>query len=179
MKDTQLGVFIKKGRINLGISQRELSRRSMVDIAEISRIESGLRKKPNVLTLVKIAFILEINSVTLMKLAGYTNEEIDMYNNYSFTRLSIENNDPLIKNNKSLIKENIKTLKKEKIKLIVYKHILAILNKDEFLNSDHYNNLNREKQEIAKEIYDDYKNELLDSINKIDKFLPKKENNDK
>ena len=97
MKETQLGVFIKKERINLGISQRELSRRSMVDIAEISRIESGLRKKPNVLTLIKIAFILEINSVTLMKLAGYTNEEIDMYNNYSFTRLSIENNDPLIK----------------------------------------------------------------------------------
>lgn len=179
MTNNKLGTVIKEARIKLGISQRELSRRAYVDIAEISRIEAGTRKKPNVLTLIKIAFTLEINSITLMKLAGYTNQEIDMYNNYSFTSLCIENNDPLIRNNDALIKANTKMLEKERIKLIVYKHILAILNKDEFLNSDHYNNLKKEKQKIAKEIYDDYKNELLDSINQIDKFLPKKKNDDK
>ena len=46
---TELGKVISEARQKLGISQRELARQSNMDCAEVSRIESGKRIKPNVL----------------------------------------------------------------------------------------------------------------------------------
>ena len=44
---TELGKVIAEAREKVGISQRELSRRANMDCAEVSRIESGKRIKPN------------------------------------------------------------------------------------------------------------------------------------
>ena len=74
---TELGKVITEAREKLGISQRELSRRANMDCAEVSRIESGKRLKPNVLYLKGIAETLNLSMVYLMKLAGYNDIEIN------------------------------------------------------------------------------------------------------
>ncbi len=74
---TELGKVITEAREKLGISQRELSRRANMDCAEVSRIESGKRLKPNVLYLKGIAETLNLSMVDLMKLAGYNDIDIN------------------------------------------------------------------------------------------------------
>ena len=72
-----LGELIKKQREKLGISQRELSRQTGVDNNTIAKLEKGMRKKPNTLSLKKIAYILNIDLKKILKLAGYSPEDID------------------------------------------------------------------------------------------------------
>ncbi len=74
---TELGKVITEAREKLGISQRELSRRANMDCAEVSRIESGKRMKPNILYLKGIAETLNLSMVDLMKLAGYNDIDIN------------------------------------------------------------------------------------------------------
>ena len=74
---TELGKVIAEAREKVGISQRELSRRANMDCAEVSRIETGKRLKPNVLYLKGIADTLNLSMVDLMKLAGYNDIEIN------------------------------------------------------------------------------------------------------
>ena len=45
---TELGILISEKREKKGISQRELARQANMDCAEVSRIESGKRIKPNI-----------------------------------------------------------------------------------------------------------------------------------
>ena len=75
--DNKLGNLIKETRTNLNLSQRELARQAKIDYAELSRLEAGKRKKPNVLYLKGIAEVLNLSMVDLMKLAGYTDIEIN------------------------------------------------------------------------------------------------------
>lgn len=74
---TELGKTISEAREKLGISQRELARKSNMDCAEVSRIEAGKRLKPNILYLKGIAETLELSLVKLMKLAGYDDVDIN------------------------------------------------------------------------------------------------------
>ena len=74
---TELGKTISEAREKLGISQRELARKSNMDCAEVSRIEGGKRLKPNVLYLKGIAETLGLSLVKLMKLAGYDDVDIN------------------------------------------------------------------------------------------------------
>ena len=74
---TELGKLVSETREKLGISQRELARRSNMDCAEVSRIEAGKRLKPNVLYLKGIAETLGLSLVKLMKLAGYDDVDIN------------------------------------------------------------------------------------------------------
>lgn len=74
---TELGKTISEAREKLGISQRELARKSNMDCAEVSRIEAGKRLKPNVLYLKGIAETLGLSLVKLMKLAGYDDVDIN------------------------------------------------------------------------------------------------------
>ena len=73
----ELGIYIKNARTKFKISQCELSRRANVDSGELSRIENGQRKKPNVLFLKGIAETLNLSMVKLMELAGYKDIEIN------------------------------------------------------------------------------------------------------
>lgn len=77
---SDLGIIINKAREKKGLSQRGLAKIVNMDFAEISRIESGKRKKPNYLYLKGIAETLDLSLVELMKLAGYTDFEINFAN---------------------------------------------------------------------------------------------------
>lgn len=74
---TELGKTISEAREKLGISQRELARKSNMDCAEVSRIEAGKRLKPNILYLKGIAETLGLSLVKLMKIAGYDDVDIN------------------------------------------------------------------------------------------------------
>lgn len=74
---TELGKTITQAREKLGISQRELARKSNMDCAEVSRIEAGKRLKPNILYLKGISETLGLSLVKLMKLAGYDDVDIN------------------------------------------------------------------------------------------------------
>ena len=71
-----LATLVKEARLNKKISQRELTRRTGVDNNTISKIEKGERKKPNILILKKLSLELELDFEKLMKLSGYTTDEI-------------------------------------------------------------------------------------------------------
>lgn len=76
-QNTSLGKLIHDTREKIGLSQRELARQANMDYAEISRIESGKRLKPNILYLKGISEVLNLSMVDLMKLAGYNKIAID------------------------------------------------------------------------------------------------------
>lgn len=79
MINNNLSVIIKTARETLKISQRELSRRSGVDNNTISKIEKGVRKKPNVISLIKLSDVLDIDIGKLLKASGYSKNEIQVF----------------------------------------------------------------------------------------------------
>ena len=84
----EFGSIIKNERIRRGLSITDLSKETGVDIKTISFIERGIRRKPNLDTLVKLLDALDCFTSEIIKSAGYTDEEImeficDDYN-YSF-----------------------------------------------------------------------------------------------
>ena len=83
---TELGKTISEAREKVGISQRELARQANMDCAEVSRIEAGKRLKPNILYLKGIADTLNLSMVDLMKLAGYSDIEINWGQDFSNKR---------------------------------------------------------------------------------------------
>ena len=83
---TELGKLVSETREKLGISQRELARRSNMDCAEVSRIEAGKRLKPNILYLKGIAETLNLSMVDLMKLGGYYDIDINWGKDLSVKR---------------------------------------------------------------------------------------------
>ena len=68
MEDKTLASVVKGAREKVGISQRELSRRTGIDNNTLAKIEKGERKKPNVLSLRKISYILNIKLEELLNL---------------------------------------------------------------------------------------------------------------
>lgn len=70
----ELGQFIRQVRMLRGLTQAELSRRTGIGQAEISRIENGERKKPSWEYLQKIGEVLDISKRQLMILAGIIDE---------------------------------------------------------------------------------------------------------
>ncbi len=88
--NNKLGELIKGKREKLGISQRELARQVNMDCAEVSRIEAGKRQKPNILYLKGISELLNISLVELMKLACYSDHEINWGNDLDEKRSSTD-----------------------------------------------------------------------------------------
>lgn len=78
MNNKTLSEIIKKARIKKGISQRELSRQTGIDNNTIAKIENGSRRKPNPLSLKKLAFVLNLELSELLVLSGYTKTDIDL-----------------------------------------------------------------------------------------------------
>lgn len=113
MENKTLASVVKNAREKLGISQRELSRRTGIDNNTLAKIEKGERKKPNVLSLRKISFLLNLDLEELLKLAGYNEQDIEVslnQNNFIFSSgtaplIALED---LINNDKSeLLARNI------------------------------------------------------------------------
>lgn len=71
------GSFIKNLREQNNLSQRDLSEKSGVSNAEISRLETGGRKKPSPLVLKSLAPYLGVTYEELMQQAGYIEETIE------------------------------------------------------------------------------------------------------
>lgn len=59
-----------------GISQRKLSRQTGIDNNTIAKIENVSRKKPNALSLKKLAFVLNLELSELLVLLDYTKNDI-------------------------------------------------------------------------------------------------------
>lgn len=76
MSDYILSEIVITARKKLNISQRELSRRTKIDNNTISKIENGQRKKPNILSLIRLSKILNIELVELLYACKYTESEI-------------------------------------------------------------------------------------------------------
>ena len=90
MKDKTLASVVKDAREKLGISQRELSRRTGIDNNTLAKIEKGERKKPNVLSLRKLALILDLSLDELMKLANYDESEFNIISNKIINKENID-----------------------------------------------------------------------------------------
>ncbi len=71
------GEYIKKLRCERNLTQRNLSEKSGVSHAEISRLESGKRKNPTPKVIKAIAPFLGISYEDLMVQAGYFEHVID------------------------------------------------------------------------------------------------------
>lgn len=78
MENKTLASVIKNARERIGISQREVSRRTGIDNNTLAKIERGERKKPNVLSLRKMSFLLDLDLEELLKLAGYNKQDIEV-----------------------------------------------------------------------------------------------------
>ena len=92
LESNDLGQIINKARTDKGISQRKLAKLVGMDCAEVSRIEAGQRKKPNVLYLKGISETLDLDLTTLMELAGYNYHEIDASSSLPKINTKIDNN---------------------------------------------------------------------------------------
>ena len=71
MKDKTLASVVKEAREKLGISQRELSRRTGIDNNTVAKIEKGERKKPNILSLRKLIIFVKSLSEIIQVLLRY------------------------------------------------------------------------------------------------------------
>lgn len=74
--EKSLATIIKEARENIGISQRELARQIGVGNNTIARLENGERKTTNALTLRKISFALHLDYLELLKMAGFSEQDI-------------------------------------------------------------------------------------------------------
>ncbi|MCD6194856.1 helix-turn-helix transcriptional regulator [bacterium] len=67
MIDNKLGRKIEKLRTGLGLSQDELARKADVPYTTLTKIETGVIKKPSVYVVAKIAKALNISIEELIK----------------------------------------------------------------------------------------------------------------
>ncbi len=75
-----LGEIIKNRRLELGLSQIELSKIAEIDCKTISFIERNIRKKPIPDTLYSLAAALDLDICALFYASGYTEDELrDMF----------------------------------------------------------------------------------------------------
>lgn len=72
-----LGDFLKKIRLEKGLSQRELADKSGISNSEISRIESGERQLSSPAVLKSLAFALNVSYSDFYKAAGYVDEPVE------------------------------------------------------------------------------------------------------
>ena len=67
----KLGKIIKDIRESKGLSQRKLAKIINISNAELSKIESGERQIPNLVTLISVCELLNINFTELLKETGF------------------------------------------------------------------------------------------------------------
>jgi transcriptional regulator with XRE-family HTH domain len=71
----QLGKYVKKARLQQGLSLRRLATAAGVDPAWVSRLERGEYSSPDPRHLREVARVLEIQTADLFTLAGYQGSE--------------------------------------------------------------------------------------------------------
>ena len=120
MDNKTLASIIKNAREKLGISQRELSRRTGIDNNTIAKIEKGERKKPNILSLRKLSMALDLRYIELMKICNYSKEETEAIANNNYYSALISAKDASI-----LMLEDIKNIDQQQIYIkLILKELL-------------------------------------------------------
>ncbi|MBP3635422.1 MAG: helix-turn-helix transcriptional regulator [Bacilli bacterium] len=170
MENKTLSSVVKSAREKLGISQRELSRRTGIDNNTLAKIEKGERKKPNVLSLRKLSVVLKIEFENLLKLSDYSEEDIvaitsDSYNNIAI----IPENAPVL-----LLDDLLKQFKEE----LYIKQIIKELLKDVDISKfDIESELKQtEKKKSIKKYIEENNGEIekiVDGINHLNSLLNK------
>lgn len=161
MKDKTLASVVKSAREKLGISQRELSRRTGIDNNTLAKIEKSERKKPNVLSLRKLSMVLGIDVKKLMKLCDYTKEEIEIIDNKIYTNIAIKNDDSSI----TLIDEYIKNFKYD---ILAKNVLLDFINKKEYKNVKEYENLKQTEKNKVDKAFKNIVNTINEDIEKME-----------
>ena len=158
MENKTLASVVKSAREKLGISQRELSRRTGIDNNTVAKIEKGERKKPNVLSLRKISFLLKLDLEELLKLSGYNEQDIEVSLNQNSFIIS-SGNAPLI-----AIEDMINRNKDE----VIARNILKELGpKIDYNEIDFINKMNSKDRNKSIKIF---KNFLKDNDKEIKKL---------
>ena len=67
MESNSLGQKIKKLRTKLGLSQDDFARKADVPYTTLTKVETGVIKKPSVFVVSKIAKALDVNIEELIK----------------------------------------------------------------------------------------------------------------
>jgi len=67
MESNQLGQKIKKLRLKLGLSQDDFARKADVPYTTLTKVETGVIKKPSVFVVSKIAKALDVAIEDLIK----------------------------------------------------------------------------------------------------------------
>lgn len=142
-KFNSLAEAISISREKINITQRELSRRTGIDNNTIAKIEKGERKKPNILSLKKLAYVLGLDSDKLLELAGYSHTEINMANSTMGAGAYFPREDGSV-----LLVEEALIISDERYK--VYPLILEMLEKEDLLKSEKLKNCSEEELEKIK-----------------------------
>ena len=161
MNNKTLASTVKEAREKLGISQRELSRRTGIDNNTLAKIEKGERKKPNVLSLRKLSIVLDLSLDELMKLANYDDEEFNIISNKIFSNEKIDINSKA----GSLIYTFVTAFKYD---LCARKIIVEFIKKKEYRNYDEYKELKQVEKKQVDKVFDGYLESFLDDVDNLE-----------
>ena len=160
MKDKTLASVVKEAREKLGISQRELSRRTGIDNNTLAKIEKGERKKPNVLSLRKLALILDLSLDELMKLANYDESEFNIISNKIINKENIDTSTIA----GELINKFIDAFKYD---VCARKIMVEFIKKKEFKNYKEYINLTPAEKKKVDEVFKGYIESFMENIDEL------------
>lgn len=166
MDNKTLSEIIKNARIEKGISQRELSRQTGIDNNTIAKIENGSRKKPNALSLKKLAFVLNLELSELLVLSGYTKNDIDLILEKDLNEIVVLPNE----NRKNpIFLEDM--LNNKKNSLLFKISLKELLDKSDFSVLDSFKSKNNSEQKIILEELNRYKDNNNQEIKGLEEHI--------
>ncbi|MFI3260511.1 MAG: helix-turn-helix transcriptional regulator [bacterium] len=172
MQEVTIGEIIGNARNRMGISQRELARKTNIDNTTIAKIEKDLRSKPDMLVLRKIAYELKIDEIELFRLSGYSEDDINIIVQKNILNLS-DILSSLSSSDLEKIKSKLKTELKDREKTLEsLKAVINFKNADGSINFDANNIIEKEKAKTSFII-----DNIINIINLINEQLEQEENN--
>ena len=166
MNNKTLSEIIKNARIKKGISQRELSRQTGIDNNTIAKIENGSRKKPNALSLKKLAFVLNLELSELLVLSGYTKTDIDLILEKNLNEIVILPNEN--RKNPMFLED---MLNDSKNSLLFKASLKELLDKSDFSVLDSFKSKNKSEQKIILEELKKYKDNNNQEIKGLEEHI--------
>lgn len=146
--------------------KRELSRQTGIDNNTIAKIENGSRKKPNALSLKKLAFVLNLELSELLVLSGYSKNDIDLILEKNLNEIVILPNE----NRKSpIFLEDM--LNDSKNSLLFKASLKELLDKSDFSVLDSFKRKNKSEQKIILEELKKYKDNNNQEIKGLEEHI--------
>lgn len=78
-KAVEIGIFLKNRREELGYSTNQMLMKTDIDKADLSRIESGKKRKLNPIYFKKLAKALKLDIIELFKMVGFLDDDIEIH----------------------------------------------------------------------------------------------------